>query len=151
MHGNVELLAMIFIDSKMVLMPRGQVVSIDIWKYFTYLAIWVCRVDTPPLRKQFFAERPSSLAWEFSQCDKKSKEQWHLLTDFEKVTHFFCTSVGINVIVILNKYCGNISSMIHINMPARGLIKVKISGCTINKDEKELTSWSASPIALVDA
>jgi hypothetical protein len=41
MHGNVELLAMIFIDNKMVLVPRRHAVSIDIQKYwnYTYLAI----------------------------------------------------------------------------------------------------------------
>jgi len=41
MHRNVELLAMIFIDSKMVLVPGGHTVSIDIQKYqnYTYLAI----------------------------------------------------------------------------------------------------------------
>ena len=30
MYGNVELLAMIFIDSKMVLVSRGHIISIDI-------------------------------------------------------------------------------------------------------------------------
>jgi hypothetical protein len=41
MHGNIELLAMISIDSKMVLVPRGHVLSIDIPKYqnYTYFAI----------------------------------------------------------------------------------------------------------------
>jgi hypothetical protein len=29
MHGNVELFAMIFVDCKMVLVPRGHIVSID--------------------------------------------------------------------------------------------------------------------------
>jgi hypothetical protein len=41
MHRDVELLAIIFVDSKMVLVPRGHAVSIDIQKYqnYTYLAI----------------------------------------------------------------------------------------------------------------
>ena len=62
MHGNVEFLAMIFVDCKMVLVPGGHVVSNDTNdQYYTYLAIWVRRVDMPPLRKQFLAARPFAL------------------------------------------------------------------------------------------
>jgi RNA-binding protein YhbY len=66
------------------------------------------------------------------------------------MTLFLRTCMGINMIVLLNKNGANISSAISLEMPARGLIKVKIS-CHIYRDEKRLTSRSASPIALVDA
>ena len=54
------------------------------------------------------------------------------------------------MIVLLNKDGVNIGSAISLEMPARGLIKIRISH-HIYRDKKSLTSLSASPIALVDA
>jgi RNA-binding protein YhbY len=66
------------------------------------------------------------------------------------MTLFFCTCMGINMTVLLNKDGENIGSAISLEMPTRGLIKVRISH-HIHRDKKSLTSRSASPIALVDA
>ena len=57
--------------------------------------------------------------------------------------------MGINIIVLLSKDGVNIGSAISPETPAGGLIEVRI--CHFCRDEKMLTSQSASPIALVDA
>jgi hypothetical protein len=66
------------------------------------------------------------------------------------VALFFYTYVGINMIALLNKDGANISSAISPETPAGDLIEVRISS-HFYRDDKMLTSQSASPIASVDA